>query len=316
MRQSITEEQTTQYEFNTDSMVIKSGGPIPSICSYDEWRPGIGYELPRTLGKTIQVPDSSYPSSGHLEYYEKNLPSTQSLVGQYDIIFHAYSYSSSSHHKNDEDNRRQMASCTNERAISTTRTTTARGTVSIQLSEQSSSSHHHRYDSNDSSSSSTTTSNELKSCLEGRVTYDQDVDQTLSLTDQLSNFSFVQKSEYQNYITMYTVGLAGSGGIVRCFTERVAVSLLGSTDYQVPRKLQSFKNVHEAEELNRRYYFHTGASWLCSHMALPSDIALMVRRFVCPPPVFFFEKGDLWIFYGLPGRTRLTTVARRRRTEQ
>lgn len=268
------------------------------------------------------MPDPLYPSSGHnLESYERNLlPSTKSLVGQYDIIFHAYSSSfnrtacsAASRDASDGSRERAVISTCAHR----TRTTTARGIVSIQLSDNKLSNNDNSSDEASPSSSIISSSTDLKCCLEGRVTYDQDIhmdNKALLLTDQLSNFSFVQKSEYQNYITMYTVGLAGSGGIVRCFTERVAVSLLSSAHYheQVPRKLQSFKNIHEAEELNRRYYFNTGASWLCSHMSLPSDITLMVRRFVCPPPVFFFEKGDLWIFYGLPGRTRLTTVARRR----
>ena len=56
----------------------------------------------------------------------------------------------------------------------------------------------------------------------------------------------------------------------------------------------SFRSVKEAQ-IKLKDYMNVETSWMSNHLNLPKDVLSVIRQFICPPPVFFFEKGDLWI---------------------
>ena len=50
----------------------------------------------------------------------------------------------------------------------------------------------------------------------------------------------------------------------------------------------------EAEK-KLREYMDVDNSWLSKYINLPKDVVSVIHQFVCPPPIFFLEEGDLWI---------------------
>ena len=57
---------------------------------------------------------------------------------------------------------------------------------------------------------------------------------------------------------------------------------------------ESKAGVQAAEEILAAHYEKT-CSWLSNHTILTKTAASKVGEFLCPPPVFFFEKGDICI---------------------
>ena len=57
---------------------------------------------------------------------------------------------------------------------------------------------------------------------------------------------------------------------------------------------ESKAGVQAAEEILAAHYEKT-CSWLSDHTILTKTAASKVGEFLCPPPVFFFEKGDICI---------------------
>jgi len=55
-----------------------------------------------------------------------------------------------------------------------------------------------------------------------------------------------------------------------------------------------FCSVKDAEKEYKKY-MDVDNSWLSRHIDLPKDVLSVIHQFICPPPVFFFEEGDLWI---------------------
>ena len=62
----------------------------------------------------------------------------------------------------------------------------------------------------------------------------------------------------------------------------------------IEQETVQFKSVDEAEE-TLEYYTDVDNSWLSKYINLPKDVLSVIHQFICPPPVFFFEKGDLWV---------------------
>ena len=62
----------------------------------------------------------------------------------------------------------------------------------------------------------------------------------------------------------------------------------------IPVSVYKFNSVEEAEALNKAHYEKT-CSWLHKHTMLSKAVTTKVGEFLCPPPVFFFEPGDICI---------------------
>lgn len=78
-----------------------------------------------------------------------------------------------------------------------------------------------------------------------------------------------------------------------------------------------FPNTAEALIALHKYAADTNHSWLCNHMIVPSEIALLVRKFMYPAPVIFFNEGDLlfrysWYDVNERKRRRMVLIAERR----
>mmetsp|Transcript_13061 Transcript_13061/g.19893 ORF Transcript_13061/g.19893 Transcript_13061/m.19893 type:complete len:267 (-) Transcript_13061:2271-3071(-) len=72
-----------------------------------------------------------------------------------------------------------------------------------------------------------------------------------------------------------------------------------------------FSTMTEALMILDKYSNDIGHSWLCNHMNVPSEIALLVRKFVCPPMAIFFNEGDLLLrcsWYDVTARKRRRLV--------
>ena len=54
-----------------------------------------------------------------------------------------------------------------------------------------------------------------------------------------------------------------------------------------------FDSPEEAFALNESYY-DASNSWLVSQNLLPSELSMLVRTYMYPPPALIFEKGDIW----------------------
>lgn len=78
----------------------------------------------------------------------------------------------------------------------------------------------------------------------------------------------------------------------------VEVAVLGAKyqggvwDETIYSSLVRFRNAEEAESLNTSHYRRT-CSWLHKHTILDEASSVHVGRFLCPPPVLFFEEGDI-----------------------
>jgi hypothetical protein len=53
-----------------------------------------------------------------------------------------------------------------------------------------------------------------------------------------------------------------------------------------------FNDIQEARTV-LQHHRENACSWLHHHTVLPMNVATLVGEFLCPPPVFFFEEGDL-----------------------
>ncbi len=86
-------------------------------------------------------------------------------------------------------------------------------------------------------------------------------------------------------------------GELRIFREKVGAGITnqipgGAWDETLYWSLVHFENTEEAEDLNRTHYERT-CSWLHKYTALDKASSVHVGRFLCPPPVLFFEEGDI-----------------------
>merc|ERR1711865_99580 len=54
------------------------------------------------------------------------------------------------------------------------------------------------------------------------------------------------------------------------------------------------KNLKDANNMLAKYEDGSN-SWVCKHLGFHPSIAFHVRQFIAPPPVFFFEKGDVFL---------------------
>ena len=86
-------------------------------------------------------------------------------------------------------------------------------------------------------------------------------------------------------------------GEIRIFREKVGAGITnqipgGAWDETIYESLVPFRNTEEAETLNRVHYEQT-CSWLHRHTILDEATAVHVGRFLCPPPVLFFQEGDI-----------------------
>jgi hypothetical protein len=86
-------------------------------------------------------------------------------------------------------------------------------------------------------------------------------------------------------------------GELRIFREKVGAGITnqipgGAWDNNTYNSLVPFRNSEEAETLNTSHYRRT-CSWLHRHTILDEASSVHVGRFLCPPPVLFFEEGDI-----------------------
>lgn len=117
---------------------------------------------------------------------------------------------------------------------------------------------------------------------------------------------------------------AENWGEMRIFRERVGASIIdqvprGSWSDQIPEAVHDFSSTQQAEDLNKAHFAKT-CSWLHKHTVLDTAAAFQVGRFVCPPPVFFFEPGDIELDIGWnsvvgSGHNCSTCVIARRRAQ-
>jgi len=85
-------------------------------------------------------------------------------------------------------------------------------------------------------------------------------------------------------------------GELRVFKERTPTGLVFDSPRvyptSFPRSLVQFGSLQEAEAIMENHRERT-CSWLHNHTVLPEVVTRQVGEFLCPPPVFFFEEGDL-----------------------
>lgn len=86
-------------------------------------------------------------------------------------------------------------------------------------------------------------------------------------------------------------------GELRIFREKVGAGITnqipgGAWDDTIYSSLVPFRSSEEAETLNASHYGRT-CSWLHNHTILDEASSAHVGRFLCPPPVLFFEEGDI-----------------------
>lgn len=86
-------------------------------------------------------------------------------------------------------------------------------------------------------------------------------------------------------------------GEIRIFSEKVGAGITnqipgGAWNDEIYQSLVPFRNSEEAEALNRAHYEQT-CSWLHKYTTLDKASSVHVGRFLCPPPVLFFEEGDI-----------------------
>lgn len=88
------------------------------------------------------------------------------------------------------------------------------------------------------------------------------------------------------------------GGELRIFRKKVGAGITKQVprdywnDEETPQTIVDFRGTEEAEALNRDHYERT-CSWLHRHTILDDASAAHVGRFLCPPPILFFEEGDI-----------------------
>ncbi len=113
-------------------------------------------------------------------------------------------------------------------------------------------------------------------------------------------------------------------GEIRIFSEKVGAGITnqipgGAWDDEIYQSLVPFRNSEEAEALNRAHYEQT-CSWLHKYTTLDKASSVHVGRFLSPPPVLFFEEGDIQLDIDwkrvAPGcyNAYSCIIARRRRT--
>jgi len=89
-------------------------------------------------------------------------------------------------------------------------------------------------------------------------------------------------------------------GELRVFRQKVGAGITSQVPFgmyrndQIPRSIVPFSSTEEAEALNKAHYQST-CSWLHKYTILDEASALHVGRFLCPPPIFFFQEGDIQI---------------------
>jgi len=91
-------------------------------------------------------------------------------------------------------------------------------------------------------------------------------------------------------------------GFLRRFVERVAIGRpIFRGENVTPKTNSSISNNYlqiKSKEM-LAHYDDVSDSWICTHLFLPSDVALLIRHFQYPPPALFFETGDLYLcIYG------------------
>jgi hypothetical protein len=62
-----------------------------------------------------------------------------------------------------------------------------------------------------------------------------------------------------------------------------------------PRWEVQFDSIEEARRIQRNYFHSNQHSWIHNHLNLPESVGSLIAQFVVPPPLFFFEPGDLWL---------------------
>ena len=206
-------------------------------------------------------PDAFFPNSG--------LPTTDEMIGTYDIIYYAGSF------------------CGHERKVgSLVHYQTARGTLNL---------------------------NSARGVLEGSITMDPRME-TLDVIPFGGNSAFRETGRIQSCKNQWPQKLKPANGIIsitviqppdglvthnsdgeridfqgeiRIFKQKTPTGLsLGGESFVV------FENLEEAENLMENYR-STTCSWLHNHTGLPAEVTRLIGEFRCPPPVFFFEEGDL-----------------------
>lgn len=77
----------------------------------------------------------------------------------------------------------------------------------------------------------------------------------------------------------------------------------------------AFNGVEEATAIVENHRRNT-CSWLHNHTVLPEGVARLVGEYRCPPPILFFEEGDLCLDMewtdGLPSNTSCSCIIARR----
>jgi hypothetical protein len=57
-------------------------------------------------------------------------------------------------------------------------------------------------------------------------------------------------------------------------------------------------SLEDADALMMAYHaLNSSTSWLCNHLNIPADVAMIVRSYTTPPPVFYFEPDDVFVVY-------------------
>ena len=91
-------------------------------------------------------------------------------------------------------------------------------------------------------------------------------------------------------------------GFLRLFVKRVAIGRPVYRGEDVTPKTNSSTLNNYVQIKNKEmlaHYDDVSDSWICTHLYLPSDIALLIRHFQYPPPAIFFETDDLYLcIYG------------------
>jgi len=83
-----------------------------------------------------------------------------------------------------------------------------------------------------------------------------------------------------------------SGAVLKIVAKRHALGLGECTLDEVADKRD---NVEISDKMMTQYRDGSN-SWVCQHLNLPAEVAFKIREYVTPPPVFYVEEGDLFLF--------------------
>lgn len=88
-------------------------------------------------------------------------------------------------------------------------------------------------------------------------------------------------------------------GFMRQFIRRTIIPLScfdSSNNFENPSLLASLED-----------YYDGSKSWLFTKMNIPQELSFLIRTYLCPPPVFVFEPGDIWLSFFQNPRDHITS---------